>query len=146
MWYWTILSSIFQYLNASNNITCHLAIQAISNFFILTLTLTTFSSSRTSFRSLKMSTQDANGQYWSLQDNISQCLTILGNIWQYLNVPDNITTQTRVGWNIHLSNIEQYWTIFEGNIGQYLTKFCNIGQYLTILGNMGQLESISKCS
>ena len=76
-------------------------------------------------------------------DNIGQYKTILVNAWQYQVIfeyigqyPYNITTHTRVGWNIDLNNIEQYLTIFDGNIGQYFTKFCNIGQYLTILGNM----------
>ena len=89
-------------------------------------------------------------------DNIGQYNTKLVNAWgykaifdhigQYLNVPYKTTTQTRLGWNICLSNIEQYWTIFEGIIGQYSTKLFNIGQYWTILSNMGQLETISKCS
>ena len=37
--------------------------------------------------------------------------------------------------DIHLSNTEQYLTIFQGNIGWYLTIFCNIWQYLRISSN-----------
>ena len=59
----------------------------------------------------------ANGQYRSLQDNSSQCLTIaLDNIGQYLNVHNNIKTEKRVRYNSHLNNIEQYFTILD-NIG-----------------------------
>ena len=44
-----------------------------------------------------MFTHGVTGQYWSLLDNIGQCLTILeifDNIEKYLNVPYNITIQT----------------------------------------------------
>ena len=58
----------------------------------------------------KMSKEDANGKYWSILDNICQCPTLLGYIWQYwtnLNVAYNIKTLIRVSWSSHLINIEQ---------------------------------------
>ena len=36
------------------------------------------------------------GQYWSILDNISECVTIFDNIGKYLNVPYNVITLIRV--------------------------------------------------
>ena len=66
---------------------------------------------------------------------------IFNYIGQYLNVTYNIKTLIRVGWNSHLSNIGQYWTLLD-NIGQYGVILDNIGQYTTILGNIGQYWTI----
>ena len=84
----------------------------------------------------------ATGQYWSVLDNISQWLTILGYIWQYgqyLNVPYNIISLIRFSWNSHLNNTGQYWAILDNtghNIGQYWAILGNIGQYWAIFDNI----------
>ena len=78
-----------------------------------------------------MSKQDTKGQYWSIQDKISQCLRILGNISPYWTISVCFLqhhNSDKIGLEYLLENIEQYWIIFEGTIGQYSTKFCNIGQ------------------
>ena len=49
----------------------------------------------------KMSTQSVTGQYLSILDDISQCLTILGNIWQSWALFDNIIFYKKIGNIVH---------------------------------------------
>ena len=48
-----------------------------------------------------------------------------------MNLPSNVTTQTRESQNIHLRNIEKYWTIL-GDTVQFLGGLHNIGQNLLV--------------
>ena len=67
----------------------------------------------------KMSKQGVTGQYWSILDNISQCLTILGYIWQYCTISE-CSLQYHISDKSELKySLEQYWAI-QDNIGQYL--------------------------
>ena len=60
------------------------------------------------------------------------------SIVQYLNVPNNETTNTResrISLLNDIENTEKYWGIL-GNIGQYLTILYNIGIYCLVSFNI----------
>ena len=70
-----------------------------------------------------MFTQGATGQYWPILDNISQFLTVFGNIWTksecFLQYPNSDKTDLKQS---KLNNIEQFQAILD-NIGQYWQSF-----------------------
>ena len=110
------------YLNVPNNITS----QTIVTRTILNTTGQIF----TTFSNIV--------QYFAILDNIGVYQIILDNtvsIVQYLNVPNNVTTQTKESRISLLNDIEKYWTIL-GNIGQYLTLLYNIGVYRLVTFNI----------
>ena len=84
----------------------------------------------------KISKHGATGQYWSLMDNISKCLRILGHIWQYLKISKcslqfHKSYKSELKLTLDFSNIEQYRTIL-GILEQYMAILDNICKYWAI--------------
>ena len=68
--------------------------------------------------------QATTGQYWWILDNITQCLTILGNIWQYWSISERSLHHHNSDKSDLKKSLERYWTILD-----------NILPYWVILNN-----------
>ena len=87
-----------------------------------------------------MTTRGATGHYWSITDNIRQCLIILENIWKVLAI--SIIIQP-LRWKRELKKPpERYWAMLD-NIWQYCTVSHNIAHYCTIFHNIWQYLKLS---
>ena len=79
--------------------------------------------------------KDASAHYWSIQENIRQCLIILDNFWIFLKLLQHRQEWIEiVRWTI-LSNIWQYSAILD-NFRQYWTILISIVQYLIVPNNI----------